>query len=123
MRMLISGKADGWQQEFSGLRGVKHVFKSSVNAEHEEEQSTHRKSGKHSPWQTSPQQGGIRAWLAPSHTAPAFLENVVQGETTAATVVHQQAWAGVSHSFGMKAPACWCPWKLSSHMYLLAREP
>lgn len=39
MAMLIPGKADGQQQQFSGLLGVKHVFKSRANAEHEEEQS------------------------------------------------------------------------------------
>lgn len=116
MRMLISGKTDGWQQEFSGLLSVKHIFKSTVNVEHEEEQSTHRKRGKHNTWRASPQQGGIRAWLTPSYTAPAILENIVQGETTAVTVVQQQAWAGLSHNLGMKALACWCPWKVSSHM-------
>jgi len=118
MGMLIPGKADGWQREFSGLLGVKHVFKSTVNAEHEEEQSTHSKRGKHNTWQASPQQGDTVVWLALSHTAPAFLENIVQGETTGVTAVQQQVWAEVSHSLGVKAFTCWCLGKLSSHVCL-----
>lgn len=49
MGMLIPGKADVCQQEFSGLLGVKHVFKSRANAEHEEEQSTAGKEANTSP--------------------------------------------------------------------------
>lgn len=88
MGMLIPGKADGWQQELSGLLGVKHVFESRVNVEHEEEQSTPGKeantspagqhwsvagSGSHSPcYSREPCEGEITAVISAQHRLPSI---------------------------------------------------
>lgn len=58
---VIPGRVDGWQQELSGLLGVKHVFRSRASVEHEEEQKHSRKRVKHLPSRAALECGWI--WI------------------------------------------------------------
>lgn len=79
----VPGTADGWQQEFSGLLGVKRVFKSRAKVEHEEEQST---AGKEE--NTSPAEQHWSVAGSASHN-PCYSRECCEGEKTAVIAVQR----------------------------------